>query len=125
MRSRRLKPYFQLQTCTLETSDQPPEGGTPNESRRTKPIGAGTPGGPVPGGGEDWSDLAPGEIRQTKPIQGPGSTANNTPSRPRRIRKFPNTVKEETYDSYLGRWVWTGYVFANKDSKQADSGRRQ
>jgi hypothetical protein len=37
---------------------------------------------------------------------------------------YPNTVKEMTYDSYLGRWVWTGYALANKDSKPADAGRR-
>jgi hypothetical protein len=129
---------------------EPPEGGTPNEScetnpigagssvggipndapaqeesRQTNPIGTGVPAGAGPGGAEVWSDLAPGEIRQTKPIQGSGSMPGNTPSRPRRIRKFPNTVNEETYDSYLGRWVWTGYAFANKDSDQADSGRHQ
>ena len=106
-------------------------GGIPNdaaaqaESRQTKPIDVGSPEGPVPGSAEVWSDLAPGEIRQTKPMQGPGSTPDNTPARPRRIRKFPNTVNEETYDSYLGRWVWTGYALANKDSNQADAGRRQ
>jgi hypothetical protein len=38
---------------------------------------------------------------------------------------YPNTVKEMTYDSYLGCWVWTGYALANKDSKPADAGRRQ
>ena len=116
------------------TSDEPPEGGTPNgdgnesrqtnpigdgssvggipndaaaqeESRQTKPIDVGSPDGPVLGGAEVWSDLAPGEVCQTKPIQEPGAMPSNASSQPVRVRKFPNTVNEMTYDSYLGRWV--------------------
>jgi hypothetical protein len=56
---------------------------------------------------------------------GLGPMPSNAPAREVRVRKFPNTVKEETYDPHWGRWVWTGYVYANKDSNPADAGRCQ
>jgi hypothetical protein len=54
---------------------------------------------------------------------GPDPAPKKTPAEPRPPRMYPNTVKEMTYDSFLRRWVWTGYAFANKDSKPADAGR--
>jgi hypothetical protein len=56
---------------------------------------------------------------------GPGPRPSSTSAREGRVRKFPNAVKEETYDSHhWGRWVWTGYVYVNKDSNPVDAGRR-
>ena len=81
------------------THPEPPDGGTPNV------------------GGD--------ESCETNPIPEPDSAPKKTPSQPRPPRKYPNTVNEMTYDSFLGRWVWTGYALANKDSNQADAGRRQ
>jgi len=37
--------------------------------------------------------------------QEPGAMPSNASSQPVRVRKFPNTVNEMIYDSYLGRWV--------------------
>ena len=76
-----------------ETSDQPPEGGSPKQSC------------------------------ETNPIREPDAAPKKTPAEPPRPRMWPNTAKEMTWDSFLGRWVWTGYAFAKKDSNQADPGR--
>ena len=81
------------------THPEPPEGGTPNV------------------GGD--------ESCETNPIREPDSAPKKTPAEPPRPRMYPNTAKEMTYDFGLRRWVWTGYALANKNSKLADSGRRQ
>ena len=88
------------------------------EVGRGRPTHPEPPGGGTPNGGGD-------ESCETNPIPEPDSAPSNPPSQPRPVRKYPNTVNEMTYDSYLGRWVWTGYALANKDSNRADSGRRQ
>jgi hypothetical protein len=122
-----------------------PEGGTPNESCETNPICAGSNVGGVPDGvaaQEPACETNPidvdsnegetpngGEAQkqtcETNPIQGPGSMPSNTFSEPRRIRRFPNTANEMTYDSYLGRWVPTGVALSSNDLNQANSGRRE
>jgi hypothetical protein len=98
-----------------DAHDTKAEGGTPNgdESCQTNPIGAAS-----------RRDGTVNQTCQTKPIPGPRPRPSHVPAREVRVRKFPNTVKEETYDPHWGRWVWTGYVYANKDSNPADAGRR-
>ncbi|MCX5644785.1 MAG: hypothetical protein NTZ17_08875 [Phycisphaerae bacterium] len=109
---------------TPATSDEPPEGGTPNgggdELCETNPISAGSNAGGTPNGTEDQEPAC-----ETKPIRGPGSIPSNTPSEPRRIRRSPSTASESTYDPYLGRWVATSVALSDKDSNQANLGRRE
>jgi hypothetical protein len=62
---------------------------------------------------------------ETNPIREPGSIQSHTLSEPRKVRRFPNTADEMTYDSYLGRWVATGVALSNNDLNQANLGRRQ
>ena len=97
---------------------EPPDGGTPDESRETNPIAVGANEGGTPKGGK-----ARKQSCETNPIREPDSAPKKTPAEPPRPRMYPNTAKEMTYDFGLRRWVWTGYALAGKDSKPADSGR--
>jgi hypothetical protein len=95
-------------------------GGSPNEACETNPIDVDSNEGGTPNGGE-----AQKQTCETNPIQGPGSRQSNTFSEPRRIRRFPNTANEMTYDSYLGGWVATGVALSDKDLNQTNWGRRE
>jgi hypothetical protein len=88
-------PVLPTSSLPLETSDKPPEGGSPDKACRTRPIPE------------------------------PESAPKKTPAEPPRPRMYPNTAREMTYDFCLRRWVWTGYDLANRDSKPGDAGRRQ
>jgi hypothetical protein len=95
-------------------------GGSPNEACETNPIDVDSNEGGTPNGGE-----ARKQTCETNPIQGPGSMPSNTFSEPQRIRRFPNTADEMTYDSYLGRWVPTGVALSSNDLNQTHWGRRE
>jgi hypothetical protein len=58
------------------TYQEPPEGGTPNESRETNPIGAGSNGGQVLFGTGVRNDSCQNEIGKTNPIGGRGILLN-------------------------------------------------
>ena len=45
------------------------------------------------------------------------------PREPRPVRNDTQIPSNEmTYDSFLGRWVWTGYALANKDLEPSPFG---
>ncbi|MCX5647098.1 MAG: hypothetical protein NTZ17_20820 [Phycisphaerae bacterium] len=102
------------------TYQEPPAGGTPNESCETNPIGAGSNVGGTPNGAE-----AEEQPCETKPIFGLGSMQSNTLSEPRKIRRFINTASEATYDPFLARWVPQSVALSSKDLNQANLGRRE